>query len=172
MKTARIVIAVFGGLVGGALFADKTSPVVSRVTVTFVAPEKFTDIKDGWMQSDRPGDQVLGELKAEFESNAQRRVAEDQHLEIRVTDVDLAGDFEPWRGFEFGHIRILKDIYPPRIELEFRLLGADGRVLREGRRHLQDPGYLLMTVLPTHDALRYDKELIRSWMREEFKPSS
>jgi hypothetical protein len=159
-------------LVGEALFADEAPRAVSRVAVTFVAPENFTDIKDGWMQSDLPGVQVLGELRDEFESNARRRVAEGRHLEIRVTDIDLAGDFEPWRGFEFGHIRILKDIYPPRMELEFRLLGSDGRELREGRRHLQDPGYLLMTELPTHDALRFDKELIRFWMRQEFKRSS
>jgi len=172
MKTACIIIALFGGLVGKALFADEAFRAVSRVAVTFVTPEKFTDIKDGGMQSDRPGDQVLGELKAQFESMARMCVADGQHLEVRVTDVDLAGDFEPWRGFEFGHIRILKDIYPPRMEFEFRLLGADGRVLREGRRRLQDPGYLLMTALPTNDALRYDKELIRSWMREEFKRSS
>ena len=42
-------------------------------------------------------------------------------LEIQVTNIDLAGEFEPWRGPQFDRIRIMRDIYAPRFELTFRL---------------------------------------------------
>lgn len=172
MKTTHLVITLLGLFTVGTLFAADSTKTVSPVKVTFVTPEKFTDVKDDWISSDGYRDQVLGELKAQFESIARTCLAEGQQLEVRVTDVDLAGDFEPGRGLDFNRIRILREIYPPRMELEFRLLGADGKVVREGKRRLQELGYLMSTGFPTSDPLRYDKDLIRSWMRQEFKRSS
>lgn len=172
MKTKLLLVLFFGlAAVGAVQAADPTKPV-SQVSVTFLAPEKFSDMKDDMMDSDRNREHVLGELKGHFEKMAKDYVATGQHLEVKVTDVDLAGDFEPWRGMDFGHIRILKDIYPPRMELEFRLVGADGKVVSEGKRRLQDLGYMMTLSLPTSDPLRYDKDMIRSWMRTEFKRSS
>ena len=41
-----------------------------------------------------------------------------QTLTVTFTDIDLAGDFEPWRGGQAMDIRIVKDVYPPRMDLE------------------------------------------------------
>ena len=172
MKTTHLVITLLGLFTVGTLFAADSTKTVSRIKVTFVTPEKFTDVKDDWISSDGYRDHVLEELKAQIESIARTCLAEGQQLEVKVTDIDLAGDFEPARGVDFNHIRILREIYPPRMELEFRLIGADGKVVSEGKRHLQGLGYLMTAVLPTSDPLRYDKDLIRSWMRQEFKRSS
>ena len=82
-----------------------------------------------------------------------------------ITDVDLAGDFEPWRGPDFTRVRVIRDIYPPRIDLDFRLIGADGRVLREGKRKLRDPGFLTTGAIGpgSTDPLRYEKRMIDRW---------
>jgi hypothetical protein len=172
MKTKLLLIVAIGlSAVGAMQAADAVKPS-GQVTVSFIEPEKFTDVKDGYLDSDKSRDQVLSTLKAHIESLARNYVAEGQHLEVKVTNVDLAGEFEPWHGIEFDHIRILKDIYPPRMDLEFRLSSADGKTISEGKRHLQELGYLMLSTLPTSDPLRYDKEMIRSWMRQEFKRSS
>ena len=172
MKTKLFLSVVFGVAVGGALLAANSTKPAATVTVTFVAPEKFTDVKDSVQESDRERDRVLDVLKAHIEDLARSYVTNGRHLEIKVTDVDLAGDFEPWRGLDFDHIRILKEIYPPRMELEFRLVDADGKVVSEGKRRLQELGYLMTNTLSTNDPLRFDKEMIRSWMRQEFKHAS
>ncbi len=172
MKTTTLVVTLSALFSVGALFAAVTSKPASRVYVTFVSPEKFTDVKNDWISSDGYREGVLEELKLQFESTGRTCLAEGQQLEIKVTDVDLAGDFEPAQGPDFDHIRILREIYPPRMELEFRLIGADGQVISEGKRHLKRLGYLMTLVLPTHDPLRYEKDLIRSWLRQEFKRSS
>jgi len=172
MKTKFFFVFACGLIAACAARAVEAAKPTAQVSVTFVAPEKFTDVKSESMDSGRDRDYLLGELKSHMESLAKNYLTAGQSLEIRVTDVDLAGDFEPWRGIDFDHIRIIKDVYPPRMTLEFRLTAADGKVLAEGKRRLQDLGYLLSVSMPTSDALRYDKEMIRDWMRQEFKRAS
>ena len=41
---------------------------------------------------------------------------------VTVTNIDVAGDIESWRGPGRCDVRIMKDTYPPRIDLSFRLL--------------------------------------------------
>jgi len=156
----------------GIALAANTPKSDAPVQVTFVAPEKFTDVSDEWSSSDGNRSHVLAEFKAQIESLARNYITGGRHLEVKVTDIDLAGDFEPWRGPDFSHIRILREIYVPRVTLEFRLIDAEGKVLNEGKRQLANPGYLMTSALPTNDPLRYDKENIREWMRREFgRPS-
>jgi hypothetical protein len=172
MKTKLLLLFACGlAAVCAGRAADESKPS-GQVTVTFVAPEKFTDVKSDRTDSDKDRDWVLNELKTHMVSTAQHLLAAGQTLEIRVTDVDLAGDFEPWRGIEYDHIRILKEIYPPRMNVEFRLVDAQGKVLNEGKRRLQNLAYLMSIGMPTNDPLRYDKDLINDWLRMEFKHSS
>jgi hypothetical protein len=172
MKTKLLLVfACTAALLGSAHAADSAQPA-SPVSVIFISPEKFTDVRDDIMDSDGNRDRLLGEIKANIENTARQYVGAGQTLEIKVTDIDLAGDFEPWRGAEFSHIRMLKEIYPPRMDLEFKLVGADGKVISEGKRHLQDLTYLMTTMLPASDTLRFDKEMVRSWVRQEFKRAS
>lgn len=172
MKTKLLIVFACGLAAVCVARAAEAAKPVAQVTVTFVTPEKFTDVRDGLMDSEKDRDYLLGEIKAHIESLGQKYLTAGQSLEIKVTDVDLAGDFEPWHGMNFDHIRILKDIYPPRMTLEFRLTAADGKVVSEGKRRLQSIGYLMTLALPTHDHLRYDKEMIHDWMRQEFRHAS
>ena len=157
--------------VGAALASSKEKPV-ANVEVTFVAPEKFTDVKDDYMGSDKGRAALLDQLKDCLVTEGAKVVAPDQRLEIKVTDIDLAGDFEPWRGPELQNVRIVKDVYPPRVKLEFRLLSADGKVVTEGKRELQDLGFLMKLAVPTTEPLRYDKQQLVDWLRREFKRSA
>ena len=138
MKTKLPLLVVLGLVSVGAAFAASGDKPAATVVVTFVAPEKFADVKDDYFDSDRGRDALLSQLKEHIESRAAKYLAANQRLEIKVTEVDLAGDFEPWHGSNFQDIRIVKDVYPPRVNLEFRLIGADGRVVSEGKRELRD----------------------------------
>lgn len=172
MKPRLLLVCACGLAAVCAARTDAAVGPVAQVSVTFIAPEKFTDVKDDMTGSDRDRARVLDEIKAYMETLARDYLRAGESLELKVTDVDLAGDFEPWHGIEFDHIRILKEVYPPRMNLEFRLLDAEGKVVREGKRRLQNPGYLMTAGMPTNDPLRYDKEMIRDWMRQEFKRAS
>jgi hypothetical protein len=173
MKTKLPLMAFLGLMTAGAVMAGRTDKPVApaNVDVTFVAPEKFSDVRDDYMDSDKGREAMLDQLKEHLVTTGSRYVDSSQRLEIKVTEVDLAGDFEPWRGINFHDVRIVKDIYPPRVHLEFRLLGADGQVISEGKRKLQDLSYLMKISINNQDPLRHDKEMLTDWLRQEFKRS-
>jgi hypothetical protein len=52
-------------------------------------------------------------------------------------------NLSPRRSYEYEDIRFFGEIYPPRMELEFRLTGADGKVIHEGKRRLQPFGFMM-----------------------------
>ena len=172
MKIKLPLITLLGLVAGSAALAASADKAASAVQVTFAAPEKFTDVKDDYMDTAQGRDALLDELKQHITTRAANYLTAGQRLEITVTDVDLAGDFEPWRGTHFQDVRIVKDLYPPRVSLQFRLLNADGTVLSEGKRQLQELGYLMTIAMPTGDPLRYDKEMLNDWLRQEFKHST
>lgn len=169
MKTKTPLLAFLSLIAAAVAAAAAPEKPVPAIEVTFLNSEKFTDAKDDQMDSDRGREAVLEQLKEHLVTHGAKYLAKGQRLQITVTDVDLAGDFEPWRGINFHDIRIVKDIYPPRVNLEFKLLDAEGKVVSEGKRQLRDLGYLMTMAMPTSDPLRYDKEMLSDWLRQEFK---
>ncbi len=167
---ARNTIIALGALLlaAGALGAAEAEKPAGPVTVTFVAPEKFTDVSDRHADKESNRDFILERLKEYLEKRGPDRIAPGQKLAVTITDVDLAGDFEPWHGFRFEDTRVLKDVYPPRMTLSFILTDADGKVVKQGERKLMDSGYLLTRPGFSDDDLRYDKGMLDNWLRTEF----
>lgn len=137
------------------------------VSVTYVNPGQFTENRMyGWQDRFNRID-YLAQLKAWLVKQGQAVLKPGQSLHVDITDIQLAGAYEPWRGPRWDYVRIMRDIYPPRIDLDFKLVEQDGNVLREGKRVLRDPGYLYSGVgLPAAEGapLYYDKALLRRWL--------
>ncbi len=148
-----------------AIAAESREPV-SRVSVVFVKPEQFTDVK----RTDfKPNSEAILDAIARFmRATGEEILPADMNLDLRVTDIDLAGNFEPWRGPQSDQVRITNQLYPPRFSLEFRVIDARGQVIQSGKRDLTDLNYQLRTFYPMDDYLRYEKDLLRHWFREEF----
>ena len=141
------------------------------MTVNWAPTDKLTEVKQNPSQRGqlRPQD-WMGELTSYLQRRADKQLPAGDQLDVTIDDIKLAGDFEPWHGPNAQDIRFMKDVYPPRIMLHYRLLGADGRTLREGSNKLLDLGYLERP-LPTTDTdpLRFDKRLLDDWLRKEFR---
>ena len=93
------------------------SATPQRAEVVFVAPENFTDVRDSYTGTDSGRDALLDQIRDYIKDEASRYLATDQKLFVTITDIDMAGDFEPWRGANWDNVRIVKDIYPPRVHL-------------------------------------------------------
>jgi hypothetical protein len=148
--------------------ADATVKTVERTEVTFSHPETFADVRESSMGSDEGRDGILGQLKDYIVQRAKAYVPEGQKLLITVTDVDLAGDYEPWRGPQMSDVRIVKDVYPPKIDLEFKLAGPGGKVVKEGKRQLRDLAFLMKISINRDDNLRFEKALVDDGLRADF----
>ncbi|MEO6002842.1 MAG: DUF3016 domain-containing protein [Opitutus sp.] len=168
MKTLRITLTALLGMaaVVGVRAAD--AKVAPRAAVTFVDPDKFTDAADGSRGSDFGRDGNLNELKTHIERKSNYYVPEGQRLEVTITDVDLAGEIEPWRSPQMQDVRIVKEIYPPRIDLSFKLVDASGAVVKEGKRQLRDLNYMMNINPNRSDSRVYEKALLDDWFRSEF----
>jgi len=159
--------------VGCSVAAEKTAtPSDSRIAVTFVHPERFTDARDGVLGSPKGTAALLTEIDRYMRTAGERYVPAGHRLDVRFTNIDLAGDFEPWHGPPFDRVRFMRDIYPPRFALELRLTDAGGAVVKEGQRVLLDPLYLSSAVLNNGEPLYYDKLLLNDWLRREFGPAA
>ncbi|HWU76514.1 MAG TPA: DUF3016 domain-containing protein [Rhodanobacter sp.] len=147
--------------------ATATSPADARVSVTYVNPEKFSEATEFNQQDSYNGSRYLESLKAFLIKRAAKMLPAGDRLEVTITDIKLAGAYEPWHGPNFRYVRFMKDVYPPRIDLQFKLVGSDGQVLREGSRKLRNLGYLQSGLTRPNDTdpLRYDKGLLDSWLR-------
>lgn len=153
------------GMAPPAASTASTPAAASAVTVDYQDPQQFTETRFAF-QHRYNHDDYLGKLKSFLVRTATPMLASGQKLDITITDIQLAGRYEPWHGPQLDRVRFMRDIYPPRIDLDFRLIGADGDIIREGSRKLRNLGYL-------HDAparpgdtdpLRYDKALIGKWL--------
>jgi hypothetical protein len=185
MKSATSIAWLLDGLLAAgtasARPADVTDPDAPRslpadgpVDVQWTDPAQFSEIRDSSNRWEaRRGDWVQA-LAKYLRKRASGRLPAGERLEVTFTDIERAGDFEPWHGARGDSIRYMRDIYPPRISLDFRRVGADGSVIEQGSRKLSDLGYLQRATRPTDsDPLRYEKQLIDDWLREEFgKPAA
>lgn len=158
--TALLLVAVCCPLRAG-------QPAGTQVHVSYAHPEHFSESRR-YRPQDRFNDvDYLGPLKTYLIGRATPMLAPGQQLDITVTDIQLAGGYEPWRRGAMDRVRIMSNLYPPRIDLHFRWIGSDGKVLREGSRKLTNLGYLDSgaATLDDTDPLRYDKALLASWLR-------
>jgi hypothetical protein len=139
----------------------------AHVAITFLRPETFTDLGSGRPGAPRERENILQELRVSMQKSAAGALRENLRLEITVKDIDLAGGFEEWRRPGLNEVRFVRDLYPPRMTLSYRLLAPDGRVLRKGETRLTNPDYLFGAQAGS-DPLRHDKALFRDWLRTDF----
>ena len=172
LRAVVFALAAIVGLASSATLLARSEPP-QRIQVAWAPPEQLSEVKNnrlerGWL---RPKDWQQS-LADDLRFHADRLLPPDEQLEITFDDIKLAGEFEPWRRPGNEDIRILRDVYPPRARLHYRLLASDGRVLREGDAKLTDMAYLQRAVADSSDPLRYDKRMLREWLRREFAPAS
>ena len=142
-------------LLSGCAASAPQDEGASRVSVSFIEPEKFTDSRRVELAPTSAG--VLRDLEKFFVETGGRYLPATTKLSIRVTDIDLAGDFELFRGPQADQVRITKGLYPPRIILEFEVIDSTAAVVRSGKRDLTDINYQVRNVYPREDYLRYER---------------
>lgn len=146
--------------------APRSLPDQGPVSVRWEDPAQFSEIRYSRNTAESRRGNWVEQLATHLRERAQKRLPAEQRLEVTITDIQRAGNYEPWRGMRFNDTRFIREIYPPRITLTFKRSGADGTIIAEGERKLSDPGFMMGATTGT-DPLRYEKELLDHWLARE-----
>lgn len=170
-KLSLLSLVLVAGLVSSCATAERDLGGAGggTVNVAFEQPERFTDLKRTYsaIENDRG---YMDQLRQYIERTGSRRIPDGYVLDVTVTNIDLAGEFEPERGPGFSDVRVVKSIYPPRIDLTYRLAGPDGAVVSEGRRNLRNLGFdWTISGVDPNDPLKHEKRLLDDFLSDVAK---
>jgi Protein of unknown function (DUF3016) len=156
--SALVVAAAAGAAFSFAAHA------AGSVQVNFIQPEKFSDVRDAYMRSER----YLELLKENISAAALPYLADGQTLKVDVLDVDLAGEVR--HGARPYDVRVLKGGADwPRIQMRWAL-EAGGQTVKSGDATVQDMAYLQRVIGSpgSQDALRYERRMLDDWAKQQF----
>lgn len=169
MISLRLLSAVIAVTAASAAFADTSAKASARTEVVFDHPENFTDVKDADMPSDKGRDAILSRIRNFMVERSDSLLPEGYRLRIVFTDIDLAGDFEPWRSQQWSDVRIIKAVYPPAFKFTYAVTDAAGRTVKEGSENIRDLAFQTRMAMPEDDSLRYEKDILGEWARENLR---
>ena len=136
------------------------------LSVNFVNPEKYTDAaytSPYGNAGDRAA--VTGDIRKHFEELAARSLPDGYTLDIDVLDVDLAGQFEPWRSPGYD-LRVVRDVTWPRMTLRYTLRQG-GTVVASGEQRIVDQNFNFgVNIYASYDLLRYEKAMMDRWFND------
>ena len=143
-----------------------------RVSVTWVSPKDFTDMRPGMETRKRFRNNTMERLYEYIEKLA-NELPEGHKLKLNVTDVDLAGQVWPGGFVGFNNpndVRIIRQVDVPRIDFSFELLDQSGKVLKSGEKELKDLAFQeRIAGFRRNDSLLYEKNMMKRWFKKEFR---
>ena len=153
--------------------APRSLPAAGPVGVSWSDPGQFTEVRYSRNRWESKRGNWVVQLAEYLRKGTEKVLPAGQRVEYNITDIKLAGDYEPWRGSNAQDVRIVRDVYPPRMTFTFTRYGADGQVIEQGERKLSDMGFLSSGGSTLNsDPLRYEKRMVDDWIRRELKPQS
>jgi len=150
--------------------APRALPAEGPVSVKWTDPAQFTEIRYSGNRFEAQQGNWVQSLAEYFRTSAGKQLPAGDRLDITITDIKRAGEYEPSHGPRGHDVRIVKDLYPPRISFSYVWTGANGQVIDQGEKKLIDTAFLTST-LPFNDTdpLRYEKNMIDDWSRRQFR---
>ncbi len=88
---------------------------------------------------------------------------------MTVTDVDLAGDMRPTFGATADDLRVIKDLYPPRITFSYQVLEND-KVIIAGDEKLSDMGFMSGIQSVNDKPFMYETKMLSDWLKKTVAP--
>ncbi|MCK8045856.1 DUF3016 domain-containing protein [Shewanella sp. 1CM18E] len=172
MKAKHILVASL--LVSSSVWAADEAvenPVTENgvVKVEWQDPSSFRDIRSSGEIQSRYENRTFEQLTKNLNKEASKILKPEQKLEMVVTDLDLAGDVRPTFGATTNDIRVVKDIYPPRITFSYKIVEGD-KVVMAGDEKLTDMGFMYSINKMNDKPYRYENALLTSWLKDTVKP--
>ncbi|GIU02519.1 DUF3016 domain-containing protein [Shewanella morhuae] len=139
------------------------------VKITWQNPKDFRDIKSSGEIQSRYEKRLFETLTKNISKEASKILKPNQKLEMTMTDVDLAGDMRPTFGATPDDLRVIKDLYPPRMTFTYQILEND-KVIIVGDEKLSDMGFLGGIHSSTDKPFIYETKMLTEWLKKTIAP--
>ena len=147
------------------LLIQASSVQAAEVEVKWSNPDKYRDIDAAQGHRKHFRERLFKSLEKHFAKVASS-LPEQQKLMLDFTDIDLAGDVD-FSGTK--RVRIIKELYSPRLEFSYQLLDADKSVIKTAEVSLKDMGFLMSSGLRYQSkSFGYEKEMFDDWFKKTF----
>lgn len=167
MSPSYWIRGLFIGLIALAVTPAMAAPS-GAVTVEFVHPEKFTDVRDRQFASPPDKNPNLSGLRRYLETRAAHYLQDGQSLKIEFTDIDLAGDHRAQTNARLSDVRLVTRLYPPSCQFNYVLKDAAGTVLKSGEEKLRDLAFDSSSTSGS-GPLRYEERMLDKWLRQAIR---
>lgn len=179
MKITYMLMAA--GLMSQMVIADDSAAKVTdgavdnpiteagAVKVEWQEPSGFRDIKSSNGIQSRFEARLFETLTKQLDKDAKGILKDNQKLELTVSDVDLAGDMQPTFGATVSELRIVKDLYPPRMTFSYRVLEGD-KVIMVGDEKLIDMNFLHRVGISKDNMGEYESKMLADWLKKAVAP--
>ena len=135
--------------------------------VTWQEPDNYTDIRPTNETKEAFRDRVFKDLGAVFDDMA-KQLPDGVLWDITVTDVDLAGDVRPMMRPGMNDIRIVKEVYWPRMTIQYKMTDASGKMLAEGKEDIKDMNFMMSSIgLSGDSSFQYEERMLRDWFKKQ-----
>ena len=142
----------------------------AEVKVEWQEPEKFTDIRPANDSRKVYRERVLKKFDGFFQDMA-AKLPEGYQRQVKVTDIDLAGDIDYFASGSGQALRIIKDLYSPMIKFSYVLRDKHGEEVAAGEEKLRDMGFMQsMVSMHNTDEFRYEQQMLQNWFKRELEP--
>jgi hypothetical protein len=145
----------------------------AEVQVRFMHPDTFTDsqLKANFAG---PDPVVLQTITNHLQGLAMQCLQGSQTLDVRIHDIDLAGQVEWWHGAGRRDLRVMREVTWPRMELSYVLRDEHGSTL-EAREKINDMNYLSNSYAARSASfagipLPYERAMLTRWFEMRFCP--
>lgn len=156
-KLLTITLAMLLASCSSTIVEPKTvSATDGLATVTLINPRDFSDIDTG----------NFG-IQSDFEQSVAKKLAEaladhfketDVTIDITFTNIDLAGETR----YNMQEIRVLKDLYIPRMSFEYVIKDIAGNIMLADTVDIKDMSYLSKRLfgMEANNLIGYDKRML------------
>lgn len=146
--------------------------VAGEVKVEYKDYKKFTDMKP----ANEPRGSYEKRTMANFDkifADIAKDLPEGYSWNVVVTDIDLAGDVNHMMTQTGQQIRVIKDIFIPRINFSYTLLDQNKVVvLEEKDLKLKEMGFMSRSnVSRVGEAFEHERGMLERWFKETIKPA-
>lgn len=111
-------------------------------------------------------------VKTSFEKSLKElgeKLPEGAVFELRITDLDLAGDVRYGGVQEY---RLVERLYFPKMKFDYQLIDGEGKALKEGSESLKDMNFLDRIRTPSqyrNIGFYYEKHMFENWFEENIE---